>query len=521
MPTEHIRSENLRILFLEQAITVWKRKWLVLVVAWLVCAAGWMGVMFIPQRFESDARAYVDVNGLLTPLLKGLVVDTTPAESEGYLRQTLLSRPNLDQVIVLANLGGANMSPVRHEELVDELAGDIKVTTDGNNLVSIAYVNRDPQVAKNVVESLLTVFAEKAANSSRAEMDKARSFLNGQIAQYEIQLRNAEQRRAAFRKKFANYFTETGFARPEVLQQQVAQIRQQYEDAIATRNAISAQMAQVPQLLSVTAPPSVSSSGQIVVASPETRLAQAKRNLADLRLVYTDKHPDVIAAQHSVAQLEADVDAARKAGGTNEGKTQISNPAYEQLRLKLVDAQALLPTLKDRLDKGVADFERAKSLSGDLPEIEAKSQDIDRDYDVIKTNYDELVKRRESANLSQAADDRADRTQFRIVDPPEVPIFPSFPNRALLFTVVTLLGLAAGIGTPIAVARIQPTFGSPSRLRELGLPVAGAITYVQAVDSGGSTFRGAEGLIGAGFASLLLVYVGLVFKLARLHSGIW
>lgn len=509
------------MLLIEHAITVWKRKWLVLAVAWVVCVAGWGAVMFVPQRFESNARAFVDVNGLLTPLLKGLVVDTTPADSEGYLRETLLSRPNLDQVIVLANLGGATMTDVQHEELVSALAGDIKVTTDGNNLVSIAYVNRNPQVAKNVVDALLTIFAEKAANSSRAEMDKARAFLNGQIAQYEIELRTSEQRRAAFRKKYANYFTDAGVERPEVLQQQAAQLVQQYSDAIATRNAIAAQMAQVPQLLSVTAAPAISSTGQIVVASPETRLAQAKRNLSDLQLIYTDKHPDVIAAKHSVAELQADVDAEKKTGGTNEGKTQISNPAYEQLRLKLVDAQTILPTLKDRMEKAIADFNRAKSLSGNLPEIEAKSQDVDRDYDVIKANYDELVKRRESANLSQAADDRADRTQFRIVDPPEVPIFPAFPNRVLLFSLATLLGLAAGVAAPIALAQIQPTFGSPARLRELGLPVIGAITYVRRAKPADLFTRASGAVFGVATATLLLVYGGLLAATAGIYKGQW
>ncbi|HEX4159702.1 MAG TPA: XrtA system polysaccharide chain length determinant [Rhizomicrobium sp.] len=515
------RSENLRALFLEQVVTVWKRKWLVLAVAWVVCVVGWVGVMLVPQRFESDARAFVDVNGLLTPLLKGLVVETTPAESEGYLRQTLLSRPNLDQVIVLADLGGANMTNLQHEELVSRLASEIKVTTDGNNLVSISYVDRSPRVARNVVDALLTIFAEKAANSSRAEMDKARAFLNGQIAQYEIQLRTAEQRRAAFRKKYANYFTETGVARPEVLQQQVAQLGQQYEDALATRNAIAAQMAQVPQLLSITGPPAVSNSGQIVVASPETRLAQSKRNLADLELSYTDKHPDVLAAKRSVAELQADVDAEKKTGGTNEGKTQISNPAYEQLRLKLVDAQAVLPTFKNRMDKAVADYNRAKSLSGNLPDIEAKSQDIDRDYDVIKANYDELVKRRESANLSQAADDRADRTQFRIVDPPQVPIFPAFPNRALLFSLATVLGLAAGLAAPIAMGQIHPTFGSTARLRELGLPVVGAITLVRGVKSAGLFGRAGGALFVSAMATLLFVCGGLVFAAVSMHNGLF
>lgn len=521
MASETTQSGTLRNVILEHAIAVWKRKWLVLAVTWLVCVAGWTGVMFVPQRFEANARAFVDVNGLLTPLLKGLIVDTTPAESEGYLRDTLLSHPNLDQVIVLTNLGGTSLTPIQHEELVDELATDITVKPAENNLVSISYVNRDPVVAKNVVDALLTIFAEKAASSSRVEMDKARSFLNGQIALYEGQLRAAEQRRAAFRKEYANYFTDSGVARPDMLEQQAIQLRQQYEDAVLTRNAIAAQMGQIPQLLSVTAPPSVSNTGQIVVASAETRLAQAKRNLADLRLLYTEKHPDVLAAEHSVADLQSDVDAEKKTGQATDAKTQISNPAYEQLRLKLVDAQAVIPTLKDRLDKATADYNRAKSLSANLPDIEAKSQDINRDYDIIKKNYDELVARREATNLSQAADDRADRTQFRIVDPPQIPIFPAFPNRALLFSLVTLLGLAAGMSAPLALARFHHTFGSPARLRELGLPVIGAITYVRGARPVGFLARAAGGLFGAAAASLLFVYAGLVFRVTGMYRGVW
>jgi len=516
------RPESVGNILLEHAITIWRGRWIALLVAWIACTAAWAGVELIPQRFESDARAYVDVNGLLGPLLKGLVVETTPAVSEDYLRETLLSRPNLDQVILLARLDGpAAPTNIRHEELIRELATDIKVTTDGNNLVSIGYVNRNPVVARNVVTALLTIFAEKAANSSRLEMDRARTFLSGQIGQYEVELRNAEQRKAAFRKKYANYFTDSGVARPEVLEQQLTQLRQQYDDAVATRNAIAAQLAEVPQLLSVAAAPAVSNTGQIVVASPETRLAQAKRNLADLRITYTDNHPDVIAAKQAVAQLQADVDAQKGGRKSSEGMTEISNPAYEQLRLKLVDAQTILPSLKDRLDKVSADYARAKSLSGDLPEVEAKSQDVDRDYDVIKANYDELVKRRESVNLSQAADDRADHTRFRIVDPPMVPIFPAFPNRVILLSLATIFGLAAGFAAPILLAQIRPTFASSARLRELGLPVVGVITYVRSAEPINMLGRVGGGVFVSATASLLVVYAGLLLVAAGVARGTW
>jgi hypothetical protein len=144
---------------------------------------------------------------------------------------------------------------------------------------------------------------------------------------------------------------------------------------------------------------------------------------------------------------------------------------------------------------------------------------MDRDYDIIKHNYDELLKRRESANLSQAADDRADRTQFRIVDPPQVPIFAAFPNRLVLFSLVLLLGLGAGAGAPLVLTQLRPTFGSAARLRELGLPVLGAITYVRGADRARFRAGGATSVFVAAIACLLLAYGGLVVAAAGLYKG--
>ncbi|HTK78908.1 MAG TPA: XrtA system polysaccharide chain length determinant [Rhizomicrobium sp.] len=517
MASLNVPPQNLKKLVLEEAIVIWKQRWLALLAAWILCLAGWTGVMLVPQRFESNARAFIDVNGLLTPLLRGLIVNTTPAGSEDYLRQTLLSRPNLEQVIVLANLGGNSLGNVQRGQLVDQLSHDIKVTTEGENLVSIAYASENPLVARNVVDALLTVFAEKAATSSRAEMDKARAFLSAQIGLYQNQLRTAEKRRAAFRKKYADFFVDSAVARPEILQQQVKQIRQQYEDALTTRAALAAELKTVPALLNVASAPTVTDSGQLVAASPEVRLAQAQRNLADLKLIYTDKHPDVLAAQRSVSELQAELKAKPK---TTEGKTQISNPTYEQLRLKLVDVETTIPTLKSRLDKATEDYNRVKSLSGELPDVEAKSRDLDRDYAIIKQNYDELVKRREAANLSQAADDRADRTQFRIVDPPLVPISPSFPNRILLFSIATLVGLAAGIALPLGLARIHPVYGSTARLEEFGLPVIGAVTYAPRARSTDLMQRISGGLFATGTVCLLLAYMGILLVTNARYMGL-
>src|SRR5258708_10245637 len=246
---------NLKVIFLESGVTLWRHKWIALAGCWLVCLLGWGAVMKMPRHYESDARAFVDVNGLLTPLLKGLVVDTNTAQNSDYLRQTLLSRPNLEQVLHLAMLD-IGKTQAEKDALIAGLANQVQVKAQGKNLFTISYVNTDPVVAKNVVESLLTIFGEKAASSSRVEMEKAHKFLDDQIAAYEVSLRAAEQRRADFQKKYANYLAEpnSGVSKLQALRQASIHGNLAVNQAIATRANIASQLNQIPQFL----PPSPS-----------------------------------------------------------------------------------------------------------------------------------------------------------------------------------------------------------------------------------------------------------------------
>jgi len=492
---------------------LWRRKWVALGVCWAVCLVGWLGITLLPRQYEVAARAYVNVNGLLTPLLKGMVIDTTGDQGEEYLRQTLLSRPNLEQVLVLSGLDNGHLGWREKENLINDLLAKAGIREQAKNLVELSYTGQDPVVTKNVVQALLTIFAERATSSSRVEMEKARKFLDNQIANYANQLRGAEERRAEFRKQYDGVLPDaaSGTPRLQILQQQLDQYRQQYAQAVVTRDSLAAQVRAAPALLSVEATPVVSQDGRMVAATPEARLAEARRTLAELRLHYTDQHPDVKAAERDVAELQNLAAANRRSGSIGgEGTTQISNPVYEQLRLKLVDAETALPAAKQHFEDTTQEFERVRALASQIPEIEAKSKNLDRDYDVLKTNYDELVKRRESASLSQAADDQADRTQFRVVDPPEMPLHPSFPNLPIMFSLILAIGLAAGIGVPLGWAHLQPTFVSATRLRGLGLTVIGTVTLVQRTATGGGLLQSPLGPFAIA-SGLVVVYASLMF----------
>jgi len=55
------------------------------------------------------------------------------------------------------------------------------------------------------------------------------------------------------------------------------------------------------------------------------------------------------------------------------------------------------------------------------------------------------VARREATEIAHTADTKTEKIQFRIVDPPQVPILPAAPNRPMFLSVVLFLVSPPGL----------------------------------------------------------------------------
>jgi polysaccharide chain length determinant protein (PEP-CTERM system associated) len=507
---------------------VWRHKWLGVATAWLVCTAGWIGVALVPTKYESSARVYLNADPLLTPLLKGLAADTDPTRQLDFMQRTLLSRPNLEQLVRLTDLDIGVTTAEQKEALFKRLASDVSVAPVTLNLLTLSYRDRDPTTAKNVVQSLLTIFAEKTAGSSRADMDNAQRFLDSEINSYRDQLRAAEKRRAELAQQYPDIVAnrppdaatsgDESLSRLDQARVAVTHLKLDLADAVTKRDALHKELAAVPPTLSVDRTPQVIVTGGRLSPVDE-RVQELRRNLDGLLLKYTEDHPDVKSARQAIAHIEAEGrksgDGGKSGGASTKG--EISNTVYEQIKVRLVDAEAAVAAVQRRLDDARLDQERIEKVSASAPGVLVQAQDLDRDYAIVKRNYQELVARREATQIASAADTKTEKIQFRIVDPPQVPILPAAPNRAMLVSMVLLFGVGGGIAVPLALTQLDRSFATVGQLRNLGLPILGSVSRLSL---GTARRRAVVQLAGVCASAFLLiaVYGTLIALSLGLHS---
>jgi polysaccharide chain length determinant protein (PEP-CTERM system associated) len=476
--------EPLRLLIRQFAKSAWRRRWHGVAAAWILCGIGWAGVYALPNQYESSARMFVDADAVLTPLLHGLAADNSALTQLDVLQRTLLSGPNLEKLIGKTDLDLSITGPGDREQMVKLLAAQIKVTPQTRNLFTISYRNPVPKLAYDVVQTLLTIFIESATGSNRTDMENARRFLEHQISSYEQQLRAAERRRADFRSKYVEMLPNEnggGVTNLDGARGTARALLGQLQDATMKRDGLKAELAATPPLVVVEKGgnyPGLPGNG----ANPPTRLEQAVQELAELRLRFTEQHPDVIAMRKRIAEMKSGKLNGGGGGGqaAPDGNRSLPNPVYEQVKIRLIDAEGVVHSLERQTNEANAYRDRLEKIQRDQPGLLAEYANLDRDYNVLRKNYEELLSRLQSANIAQAADTQADKVKLQIIDPPQVSRLPVAPNRPLLVALVLVLGVGAGIALPVLMGQLDRSFASVEELRSMGVPVLGAISLLGA-----------------------------------------
>ena len=454
---------------------IWKYRWYAVIVSWIVAIAGWVFVYRMPDDYQASARVYVDTQSILAPLLASMTTVPNINQQVGFMRRTLISRPNVEKVIRTVDLDIKSNTPKQHEAMVDELMEKITITgTERDDIYTISYSNPDPKLGKEVVQALLAIFVEGSFGNKRQDSERAVQFIDDQIKTYEVKLAEAENALKDFKiKNIGMLPREGGFSsQMNSVTDQLSQARLELAEAEQARNAIARQIGANGAVRS-------GASTQVPVENPEldARIYNLQKNLDQLRMQYTEEHPDIVAAKRLLAQLEAKKVEDSKRTRTAADPVAPVSPMMQQLKVQLATEEARVASLRARVNEYASRSARLRSQSSVAPEVEAQLAQLNRDYEVNKDNYQKLVGRREAAKLSGDLSSATDMLTFRVVDPPTAPLVPSGPNRPHLMSLVFLIALGAGLGVAFLMSQLRPTFMAQGALREAtGLPVLGSIS---------------------------------------------
>lgn len=470
---------------------MWKYRWIGLVLAWVTGMVGAVVVFALPDRYEASARIYVDTQSTLKPLMSGLAVLPNVEQQVTMLSRTLISRPNVEKLVRMADLDLKNQSKAQQEATIETVTSNLSIQSSGrDNLYILGYRDSDPETAKRVVQALVSIFVESSLGQTRQGTSTATTFINEQIKAYEGKLEEAETRLKEFRLKNLSNMSGDGKDAASHLSELSAQLeraRLEYREAVNARDAAKAQLeAEKARGGGQSTTQSLMQESNSNISTPEldARLADQRRNLDALLQRYTDQHPDIITTRKLIKDLEEqrkkEIAELRKAAmnmpTASVGQGGGSMAMQEMMRI-LATSEVQVASLRARVDEYSARYSQALAAMKTAPQVEAEAAQLNRDYAIHKRNYEDLVQRREQASISGELDVASGVADFRVIDPPRANPKPVAPNRLLLLAGAMAAALGVGVFTTFAASQLRPVFHDANDLRaRVELPILGVVT---------------------------------------------
>lgn len=480
-------QEILRLIFVYLG-GIWRYRWYALAVAAIASPIGWFYTASLPDEYVAQARVFVDTDSVLNPLLSGLALQTNDDRRVTMMTNVLFSRENMEKLARMTDMDLRAKTPQQMDELVSELKKRVGLGRQGDNIYLIKFEDRSPDLAKRVVQSMLTIFVESNLGSSRQDQDSAERFLQREVKDYERRLIEGERKLKEFKMRNLDILSDRGtyYSRLQAAKTSLKRAEDGVKAAMRRRDQLADQVAITEDEGSESADYESYLAEQLKAELSEwdQRIASLEKQTEEMLLRYTDIHPDIVAMKASLARLKEQREQAKQSFLAKQDRNSVvkslsGNPVYQQLRLRLSEAESEIVTQQALVDNLKGDIEKYQASVDQVLQVEAEQQQLNRDYAILKTNHGQLLERIEKARLTREVDNSVDTVRFRTLDPPKVPSEPAAPNRLLLASTIFAGSLAAGIGLAFVLSILRPVFGDRRQLAEItGLQVLGSVNMV-------------------------------------------
>jgi len=400
----------------------------------------------------------------------------------------------------------------------------------------ISFEDEEPEKAQRVVNELVSLYMEENLKARTEQTSETKVFIDSEVEKLDALVGDLEQKLATFKEDNADSLPSLNMLNLQMMQRVDAQLME-VERRLFTiednRINIEAQLATVDRTQPVRLP-----DGQMVMqpadqmkalqtqltmmegryspshpdvmkvkadiaaleerfglniepAKLDDKIVAARANLAVAREAYGDGHPDVLAAQNALDELEAS--RQRYKSVEFDDYTDPDNPAYIQLQSQLesldVDEQALIIE-RNKLRAQLGDYERRIMRT---PQVEREMAALSRELNSVSNRYWVLRDKQFGAEMGQELEIQSKGERFALVEPADVPLRPFAPDRLSIILLSVLVGLVFGVAvTQVADALDDSIYGAGAIISIQGAPPLIEIPVMDVSGQGrGAAIRGA------------------------------
>ena len=487
MPEDFEEKPEERINLEQYFAIVRRRHWYFVIPLFLGWLTLWGLSWLLPSIYRSGTLILVQQPAVPSQYVVSNVTDSLQSRLQSITQQ-ILSRTRLVRIIESQNLYATNRRLSTLDEKVEQMRHDIEIelvhAQDHDRLTAfnIYYSSTDPHVAQQVTSELTSLFISENLEARQEQSENTTDFLQSQLDEARKSLNGQEEKIRDFKDQHLGDL-------PGQLQSNL-QILAGFQGQLgAEQNALNHAKQQnvyleslLGQYRSVQRSTKTGDNVSMRLPALDEELEALKVRLADLSSHYTDHHPDVRKVKEQIAEVERmkqqiadDLKAEASAPATDERSTT-SPRSDEEIRemSPMVELESQLKVNRIEIANREETIQGLEAKIGEYqarlnrePVREQQLADLTRNYDQSRANYDSLLKKKNDSELATNLERRQQGEQFRILDPPSLPVKPYSPNRLKLSGIGLVVGLVLGASITAGAELIDDRLYSEEELKKL------------------------------------------------------
>jgi polysaccharide biosynthesis transport protein len=433
-----------------------------LLLGWL---AVWSASWVLPPRYKSSTLILVEQPNVPKNYIESNVNDNVQDRLQN-IKQQILSRTRLLTIIDKLHLYAGGRHQKTPDEKVLAMGNDIDVDLvrdshqDQITAFQVSYSSRDPHIAQLVTSELVVLFINENQKVVQQESQDTTNFIAGQLESARAHLAEQEAKVRDFQGHHEGSLPSQQASNLQILSGLQSQLQNE-QDALNTakqqRVYLQSLIEQYRGLHGTT--PRTADGAPTGLAAIDKELDDLRAKLTDLSSRYTDRYPDVLRVKDEIAKTEkrrddflAEMknkgDGSKAPNESNAGRdgadASMSSPAL-QLQGQLQANQVEIANREQSIAGLKARLNEYQGRLNEEPAVEQQMADLTRGYEQSKTDYDDLLKKKNQSEMATSMEQMQQGEHFSMIDPPSLPLKPEFPNRLKFCGIGLGVGLALGL----------------------------------------------------------------------------